>query len=539
MKVLFNISVGLCSLNLLAGCNSDIDQSKIREQGFVFCGQSAPDSFNPQQVERSITSDSLGPQLFDTLFQLDPVTLHPVPALARGWTVNESGTEFTIELRKNVAFQTTAWFTPTRPMNASDVVFSFNRILDPNNPFHQIGKAVYPWFSGFDFQKLVDKVEAVDDNHVRFTLTRPDNTFLPNISTPFAVIHSKEYAQQLMLSDEKIKLDTQPVGTGPFYLADYQVGDLIRLKRHDGYWRGRPDMQQVVFDISAHGTGPLAKLLRGECDVLNAPLSSQIPTIKEQKQLKLDAHPAMNVAFIAINTKHPALSDQRVRKALSLAINRENILESVYYGTGSQAYTLLPPSSWAYQKDTVHVRYDKNYALALLKEAGFSTGLELSMWVPLETSAYNPSPRKTAELIQANLADIGVTLLLFTGDRFDRTDLSKVANIDLILTGWNASTGDPDNFFRPLLSCNANQAGMNISMWCNPDFDFLLDLAKETNNARYRINLYREAQNIMNEEVPVIPLAHGAQFQAYHQSLNGFAIDQFNTQNFYQVKRNR
>ncbi|KJR37749.1 ABC transporter substrate-binding protein, partial [Vibrio parahaemolyticus] len=103
----------------------------------------------------------------------------------------------------------------------------------------------------------------------------------------------------------------------------------------------------------------------------------------------LTATPAMNVAFIAINTSHLALQDVRVRQALNLAINRQNILDSVYYGTGTIAYTLLPPSSWAYQKDSVKIRFDRNYALALLREAGYESGLTLSMWVPSEPSAYN------------------------------------------------------------------------------------------------------------------------------------------------------
>ena len=164
--------------------------------------------------------------------------------------------------------------------------------------------------------------------------------------------------------------------------------------------------------------------------------------------------PAMNISFIAVNTTNPALNDARVRKALNYAINRQNILESVYYGTGSQAYSVLPPNSWAYLKDSVQIRYDRNYAIALLKEAGFSKGLELTMSVSLEPRAYNPSPRKTAELIQANFADIGIKLKLLTDDRFDRTNVANNQEVDLYLTGWIANTGDPDNFLRPLLSCD-------------------------------------------------------------------------------------
>mgnify|MGYP001451751709 CR=1 FL=1 len=539
MKAFLQFTLSICSLGLLSGCGENLDQDKIRNQGFVFCGQGAPTSFNPQLVESGITSESLSPQIFDSLLILNPNSHEPMPSLAKSWTVNEERTEYVFQLRRDVAFQTTSWFSPSRYLNASDVVFSFNRIINKNSEFHHVSNASYPWFTGIEFAGLVKSVESIDEHLVKFTLNHADNTFLSNIATTYSVIHSKEYADKLAKEGNKKLIDQKPIGSGPFYLDEYQVGDLVRLKRHDNYWRGQPNVEQIVFDISSRGTGPLAKLLRNECDVLNSPVSSHIPIIKQHDELILEARSSMNVAFIAINTDHKALKDVRVRRALNLSINRKSILDSVYYGTGEQAYSLLPPNSWAYQKDAVQIRYDRNYALALLREAGYVKGLSLSMWVPLEPKAYNPSPRKTAELIQAAFADISVTLNLFTSDQFDRSELSKHKNIDLVLTGWNASTGDPDNFLRPLLSCNAEQSGLNVSMWCNPDFDFLLDLAKETNQTRYRMNLYKQAQNIMNEEVPVIPLAHGAQFQAYHKSLQGFNISPFSSQSFHNVERTK
>ncbi|WCP68197.1 peptide ABC transporter substrate-binding protein SapA [Vibrio tubiashii] len=537
MKAFIQFTLGLFSLSLLAGCGEEIDHDKIRQKGFVYCGQGGPSTFNPQLVDSGITTETLSPQLFNTLLTLDSQTYQPVPSLATKWSVNKEGTEYIFNLRKGVQFQTTAWFTPSRAMNAEDVVFSFRRIIDTTNPFHYVGSGLYPWFSGIDFQNLVVDVSALSNHRVKFTLNRPDNSFLSNIATSHAVIHSKEYAGQLELSDEKSMLDSHPVGTGPFYLAEYQVNDLIRLKRNNRYWQDRPKMEQVVFDISQRGTGTLAKLLRSECDVLNAPLSSQLPIIEQTSDVELTAKPAMNISFVAVNTSHPALNDARVRKALNYAINRQNILDSVYYGTGSQAYSVLPPSSWAYQKDSVQIRYDRNYAIALLREAGYSKGLELTMSVPLEPRAYNPSPRKTAELIQANLADVGIKLNLMTDDRYDRSNPNDNTNIDLHLTGWIANTGDPDNFLRPLLSCESKRAGLNVSSWCNPDFDFLLDLALEVDKPRYRQNLYKQAQNILNEEFPVIPLNHGMQLQAHHTSLRGFKVSPFNAQPFDTVER--
>ncbi|MFB9134381.1 ABC transporter substrate-binding protein SapA [Vibrio olivae] len=536
MKAFVKLTLSIFSLSLLAGCGKEIDHSEIRKTGFVFCGQAGPETFNPQLVDSGITSETLSPQLFDTLLVLDPTSYQPQPNIATKWTVNDAGTEYTFTLRNNVQFHHTAWFTPTRPLNADDVVFSFKRIIDENHPFHHTGNATYPWFYGIDFQNLVTKVEALSEHQVKFTLSRPDNSFLSNIATSHAVILSKEYATQLELRDEKPQLDEKPVGTGPFYLEDYQANDLVRLKRHNRYWKQPALMQQVVFDISHRGTGTLAKLLRNECDVLSSPISSQIPIIEASDNIELTAKPTMNVSFIAVNTSHPALNDVRVRKALNYAINRQNILDSVYYGTGTQAYSLLPPDSWAYQRENTQIRYDRNYAIGLLREAGYEQGLELTMSVPLEPRSYNPSPRKTAELIQSNLADVGVQLRIVTDDRFDRQQ-SLQTNSDLYLTGWIADTGDPDNFLRPLLSCYSHNAGVNIAGWCNPDFDFLLDLALEVDKTRYRINLYKQAQNILNESFPVIPLSHGMQFRAHSKTLTGFRVSPFNAQPFDLVER--
>ncbi len=519
------------------GCDDTADNNQIKQDGFIFCGQGTPQSLNPQRVDNDIAAEALAPQLFNTLVELSKDDQKPKPMLASSWQISDDKTVYTFTLRHNVSFQHTKWFTPTRTMNASDVVFTFNRILDSRHPFHYVGSAQYPWFTGIGFGETVKSIEALDDSHVRFTLNHPDNTFLANLSTIYTGIQSKEYGDLLIKSDLKGYIDSHPVGTGPFYLDGFSVNDYIRLRRNENYWRGMPKMKQVVFDISSRGTGTLAKLLRNKCDVLYAPKSSQIPTIQRNPSLVLQAHPSMNVSFIALHAFHPALSDPRVRKAISLAVNREAIIESVYYGYGTPAYSILPPESWAYNNDTTSIRYDRNYARALLREAGYSKGLELSIWVQVEPTVYNPSPRKVAELLQSNFADIGIKLNILLDERLTRTQIRERTSADMVLTGWSADTMDPDNFFRPLLSCDAQNAGLNISTWCNSDFDFLLDLAKETTEQRYRLNLYRQAQNILNQEVPIVPIAHGMQFQAKHNSLKGFDTSAFNTLSFENVER--
>ncbi|MFC1507870.1 ABC transporter substrate-binding protein, partial [Pseudomonadota bacterium] len=336
------------SLLGLLGCSEPQQDSNTRSRGFVYCGQDTPTTFNPQLTDGGLTVDTLAAQIFDRLLLLDPVSHQPLPGLARSWSVSDDGLEYTFALRKGIEFQSTDWFKPSRQLNAQDVIFSFKRVIEPNHPFHKVSGGRYPWFESLDFSRLIEDIQALDSHTVKFTLNRPDNTFLSNLATSYAVIYSQEYGQQLFKAGQLNQLDMKPIGTGPFYLDQYTPNDLIRLKRHWGYWQGAAPMEQIVFDISSRGTGTLAKLLSHECDVLSSPLASQLPVITDNPEFELMAQTGMNVAFLAINNNKPVLQDLRIRKAISLAINRENLLNSVYYGTGTKAKSLLPPLSWAY-----------------------------------------------------------------------------------------------------------------------------------------------------------------------------------------------
>ncbi|MEJ2762490.1 ABC transporter substrate-binding protein SapA [Photobacterium sp. MCCC 1A19761] len=525
------------SLVSLIGCSEPQRDSTIRSRGFVYCGQDTPTTFNPQLIDGGLTADTLAAQIFDRLLMLDPVSHQPLPSLARSWTISDDGLAYTFQLRKGIEFQTTEWFKPTRRFNAQDVVFSFQRIINPKHPFHAVSGGRYPWFESQGFSELIDHIEMEDSHTVTFVLTRPDNAFLSNLATSYAVIHSQEYAQRLLKAGQLQQLDMKPIGTGPFYLAQYLPDDLIRLNRHWGYWQGAAPMEQVVFDISARGTGTLAKLLSKECDVLSSPVASQLPVISNSEEFELMAQTGMNVAFVALNNDKVVMKDPRVRQAINLAINRDNLLNSVYYGTGTKAKSILPPMSWAYNHGSQALDYDPQQARALLEEAGYADHLILTMWVPIEPRPYNPSPRKTAELIQADLKTVGIRLIILAQESVSRLSSTSASNSDMQLTGWIADNGDPDNFFRPLLSCSAKAAGLNVANWCELSFDNLLELASRTTQLEQRVNYYHLAQDILDEQVPVIPLAHGVHFQVHHQSLGGLQMSPFGTRSFASVYR--
>ncbi len=536
MKIITRILIAATGLFNLAGCYDAGIKQTIQETGFIYCESGSVEFFNPQISDENSILEAISAQIYDRLLIIDPISQLPSSNLAKSWQVDKTGTVYTFTLQPDVAFHSTELFTPTRSMDANDVVFSFDRILNPENPYHAVNTGHYPWFDSINFSHMVESVKAIDKHTVQFVLSSPDNTFLSALATSYAVIHSLEYSQKLASIDEKELIDIKPVGTGPFKLDQFQKSELVRLKRHDGYWQGPAKMSQVVFDISSRGTGSLAKLLRQECDVVVNPISSQLPVIIENDDLTLYSQTATNVAFIAVNTQKPLLQDVRIRQALNLSIDRSSLINSVYYNSGIEAKSILPPASWAYGNDSSFIRYDLNYAKGLLREAGIKTPLELTMWVPLDNNSYNPSPKKSAEIIQSDFSKIGINLTLITSDLLSRNELID-HDIDLVLTGWNANSSDPDSMLRPLLSCNAKQAGFGVANWCNEEFDLLLDLAKETNQPRYRINIYRQLQNLLNEELPIIPLAHGVKYQANQASLKGFTLSPFNTYSFHDVVR--
>ena len=168
---------------------------------------------------------------------------------------------------------------------------------------------------------------------------------------------SAEYAAKLNKQDRQELLDRQPVGTGPFQLAEYRAGQYIRLQRHEHFWRGTPLMPQVVVDLGSGGTGRLSKLLTGECDVLAA-CRQPAHYLRDDPRLRLTLRPGMNIAYLAFNTDKPPLNNPAVRHALALAINNQRLMQSIYYGTAETAASILPRASWAYDGEAKITEYN-------------------------------------------------------------------------------------------------------------------------------------------------------------------------------------
>lgn len=508
----------------------------IRSSGFVYCVNGQVNTFNPQMASGGLTVDTLAAQLYDRLLDVDPYTYRLVPELAESWEVLDNGATYRFHLRSNVQFQTTPWFKPTRALNADDVVFSFQRVFDRKHPWHNVNGGNYPYFDSLQFPDSVKSVRKLDSNTVEFRLEKPDASFLWHMATHYASVMSAEYAEQLTKADRQELMDRQPVGTGPFQISEYRAGQYIRLARHPKFWRGVPLMPQVVLDLGSGGTGRLSKLITGECDVLAYPAASQLTILRDDPRLRLTLRPGMNIAYLAFNTNKAPLNNPAVRHALALAINNQRLMQSIYYGTAETAASILPRASWAYDSDSKITEYDPQKARQQLQALGLNN-LELRLWVPTSSQAWNPSPLKTAELIQADMAQIGVKVIIVPVEgRFQEARLMDM-NHDLTLAGWATDSNDPDSFFRPMLSCAAIRSQTNYARWCDPKFDEVLQKALSSQQLASRIEAYREAQDILAEQLPVLPLASSLRLQAYRYDIKGLVLSPFGNASFAGVSR--
>ncbi|MCE0844237.1 peptide ABC transporter substrate-binding protein SapA [Buttiauxella sp. A2-C1_F] len=508
----------------------------IRNSGFVYCVSGQVNTFNPQMASGGLTVDTLAAQLYDRLLDVDPYTYRLVPELAESWEVLDNGATYRFHLRSNVQFQTTPWFKPTRALNADDVVFSFQRVFDRKHPWHNVNGGNYPYFDSLQFPDSVKSIRKLDSNTVEFRLEKPDASFLWHMATHYASVMSAEYADQLTKADRQELMDRQPVGTGPFQISEYRAGQYIRLARHPKFWRGVPLMPQVVLDLGSGGTGRLSKLITGECDVLAYPAASQLTILRDDPRLRLTLRPGMNIAYLAFNTNKAPLNNPAVRHALALAINNQRLMQSIYYGTAETAASILPRASWAYDSDSKITEYNPQKARQQLKALGLNN-LELRLWVPTSSQAWNPSPLKTAELIQADMAQIGVKVIIVPVEgRFQEARLMDM-NHDLTLAGWATDSNDPDSFFRPMLSCAAIRSQTNYARWCDPKFDEVLQKALSSQQLASRIEAYREAQDILAEQLPVLPLASSLRLQAYRYDIKGLVLSPFGNASFAGVSR--
>tara|TARA_R110002072_G_scaffold534_8_gene4256 strand:- start:8496 stop:10082 length:1587 start_codon:yes stop_codon:yes gene_type:complete len=492
---------------------------------FVYCSEGSPSAFNPQVTTDGTSNNAAAHTIYEKLVDFKYGSTTVVPALAKSWSISKDKKTYTFTLRKNVKFHSTKYFKPTRNFNADDVLFSLNRQRQKDHPYHNVGGGHYEYFNGMEMGKIIKDVKKLDDYKIRITLTRPEAPFLANLAMSFMSILSAEYADTLTKADQKEKIDNFPIGTGPFVFYKYKKDTLIRFKKNKSYWGKGAKVDKLIFAITPDASVRYQKLKAGECHLIIEPAPADLAAMKKDKSLKVIQGSGLNVGYLAMNTQKKPFDNLLVRKAINMTLNRKTYIDAIYLGNAQVAVNPLPPTIWSYNKKIKPYKLNIKKAKSLLKKAGYPNGFETEIWTLPVTRPYNPNGKKMGELMQADLAKVGIKAKLISYDW--PTYLKKARNGEhsLIQLGWTGDNGDPDNFLNVLLGCSGVEAGSNVARWCYKPFNDIIQKAKVIPTQKERTVLYKKAQKIFHEQAPWAPIAHSTIFRAMSNKVKGYKID--------------
>lgn len=509
----------LFSLFLMTNLTACYQNEALTKNTLIYCTEGQPTTFNPQISHDVASLDATTQQIFSRLVVFNEASNSFEADLAESWEQSRDKLRYRFTLRKKVSFHQTDFFQPTRYLNADDVLFSFNRMIDKNNPYHTVNNQAKNYFFNHPFTSFLSEINKIDQHTVEFVLTKPDVTLLANLAAHYAVIHSQEYAQQLLQRGHPENIDFQPIGTGPFKYKSFNSKGISRFTKHENYWQPMTNIEQLIFVKNPSATKRYTKLLSGECDVISYPAASQLTVINRNPDVTLNSQSTDNIALWSFNTEHAPLNQARIRYALSQAIDKKRILEAVYFKSAMQANTLLSQQSWAFNRRYDHDIFNPQQAKKTLLAESFDFTQPLTILLPEDADVFNPNFHKTAELIQGNLARIGVKSDIIKSSGSALKARLMTGDYDTYLTGINVHVNDPDSIFRPLLSCQATALNGNTSRWCSSTTQTLLDKSLTEYNINKREQNYHLIQDEIYQQHPYLPLAHVLRLDAISKSI--------------------
>lgn len=438
------------------------------------------------------------------------------PDLAESWQVEGDGKAFVFKLRDGLKFH------DGRPVTAKDVVYSFDRLLDPATK--SPGAGFYADIVGATERlsgeaKALKGVTAPDDKTVRIELKTPNPIFLQLIAMPFASV--------VPAGITGAELARKPVGTGPFSLASWSSGQKIAFKKNPHYFNAQgPQLDGVEYQLGVNESLEVLKFERGELDLLGA--NRNIPAadfsrLKDDPKLKDRMLSGADAAFhyVGMNCQVAPFDKPQVRQAVAHAIDKSRIVQLVN-GRGRVANGILPPTMPGFDPNLAGIPHDPAKAKALLAQAGLPDGFAATYYC-----VSNDTARKVAQSIQQDLGKVGIKLELkpLAFPTFLEAKATK-GRVGIASGNWTQDFPDPSNFLTTMFhSKNIKETNsLNDSYYRNPKVDTLLDQAGRQTDAAKRADFFRQAEAIIVSDAPVVPLYYPVKYQLHTERVKGYKL---------------
>jgi len=458
----------------------------------------------PPTADVQLTTEEYGIPLncFDRLVEaetIEPGKSDLVPGLAEKWDISADGLVYTFHLRKGVKFHNGEEF------KADDVLYTFDRMLDPatkalNTDFLDMIAGAKDRMDGK--ADSVSGLKVIDDYTIEITLEKPFAPFLANIATPAGSIYNRK-ATTAAGTDFGLKPELT-IGTGPFVFKSWTLNDQMLIVSNKDYFKGAPKLEGVIFKIVPDPETQRMQFETGELDVFDCDNArSQIPYFEGSEKWKahIVSGPRVGLHYYCINESIKPLDDVRVRKALQMAIDRETLLEKLFYGKGIIANGIMPIGLVGHNPGLEKISYDPVKAKALLAEAGYPDGF--SMVISQITD--RPASLKMNEAIQSMLAEVGIKLEIQQMDSASWFATRLEGKLPSYYSDWSADFNDPDNFMYTFFYAN-NSVARSFN-YNNQEVSDKLVSARAMTVPEERYKLYQELERqIVLEDAAWIPL---------------------------------
>ena len=485
----------------------------------VFGGNGEPVSLESGNITDGI-SILIQRQIYDTLVDFKNGTTELTPGLATSWKPNANATSWTFTLRKGVKFH------DGTPFNADAAVFNLGRWWDKNHPYglrkegrtFEIVGQLLGGYKG-DATSVIKNIVKVNDSTVRIDLNKPSSVLPDVLAAGYFGMASPS-----AIKAQGGKYGTpagKAVGTGPFIFQSWRTGDRVTLGANKNYWGEKPKVATVVVRSIKDPSQRLNELRAGTIDFANDLAPDTLRTIQADRNLTAVKRPSFNVGFISLNNRNQYLKNPKVRQAISMAINKKEIVNAFWPGLGVSNASFVPPVLARYNSSKVpgDYKYDPAAAKRLLAEAGYPKGFTLDLWYMPVSRPYFPSPKPIAEAMAAELATIGIKVNLMTEDWAKYLeDRNKAPGFDMYMIGWTGDYGHPDNFYSAYYGPSASRdIGYNSIQIQN-----LLEQGRAASTEAARKAAYAKLHEVTYAANFRIPIVHSQPLAAARSYVKGW-----------------
>ena len=385
------------------------------------------------------------------------------------------------------------------PLSAEDVKFTIERLQDPKTGYSYSAQL-----------SPIKKVEVVDPLTVKMTLSEPSGPLLVNLAFPGSSIVSRKIAKS------GHDLNAEPIGTGPYKFVSYEPRTVIKMDRNaDYYEKGKPYLQRLEYRIISDPTAITTALQAGVVNFSNVIPAKDWEAIEANPQLTTAPIEGGRWFWLMLNNTKPPLDNPKVRQAIAYAVDRQAIVDAVFYGLATPILGgVIPSWNWAYDPDLkiFSPHADPVRAKALLAEAGHPNGFDAVFRVGSDW----PNLMSIAPIVQENLKTVGINVNIETMGSTEYMERSGGGNYDISDMYWLSPLADPDDFTTLDYKC---KSPMNPQKSCSKAMDALLDEARTGTTREARKDAYFRMQKLSLEEMPLVPLVSALILTAYTNHL--------------------